>query len=122
MVECRQVTFLRPEGINKRNIIGRFLRLVLFFVFLVIPLFGGIEPSAKRLLPVFLGKNPIILLLTATLNASFPFMLPVATPQNAIVFGSGYTRMDTMVRVGFRLNLIGVVLTTIFITAVSPFL
>lgn len=73
-------------------------------------------------LAVPLGVNPILLLLPATLNASFAFMLPVATPPNAIVFGSGYVRMNTMVRVGLRLNFIGVILTTIFIMLASPIL
>jgi len=69
-------------------------------------------------LAVPLGLNPLVILLPATLNASFAFMLPVATPPNAIVFGTGYVRMSTMVRVGFLMNLIGIVLTTILISVV----
>jgi len=84
--------------------------------------------TTSALLPVIgplaipLGLNPMLLLMPATLNASFAFMLPVATPPNAIVFGSGYIRMDTMVRVGFWLNLIGVLLTTAFVMLVKGFL
>jgi sodium-dependent dicarboxylate transporter 2/3/5 len=40
-------------------------------------------------------------------------MMPVATPPNAIVFGTGYMRIQSMIRAGFALNLIGVVLVTL---------
>ncbi len=59
-----------------------------------------------------LGLNPMALMLSATVSASCAFMLPVATPPNAIVFGSGQVPMGRMVRTGFILNLIGVVLMT----------
>ena len=47
-----------------------------------------------------------MVLLSATLAASCAFMLPVATPPNAIVFATGRIGMDAMARAGFRLNLI----------------
>ncbi len=59
-----------------------------------------------------LGFNPLLLMLPATISASCAFMLPVATPPNAIVFGSGQVEMGRMVRTGVILNLIGVVLIT----------
>ena len=40
-------------------------------------------------------------------------MMPVATPPNAIVFGSGYMAISDMIRAGFVLNLIGIVLVTL---------
>jgi len=42
-------------------------------------------------------------------------MLPVATPPNAIIFGSGYLCIPTMARVGFFLNLIGAVIVTLIV-------
>ena len=54
-----------------------------------------------------------LLCLAATLSASCAFMLPVATPPNAIVFASNRFTMMTMARTGFVINLIGVVLITI---------
>ena len=58
------------------------------------------------------GVNPLILMLPATISASCAFMLPVATPPNAIVFGSGCVEMGRMVRTGIILNFIGVGLIT----------
>ncbi len=61
------------------------------------------------------GMQPIILMAGACLATSFAFMLPVATPPNAIAFGSGYIGMNHMVKAGFWLNLLG----TLLIWAVS---
>jgi sodium-dependent dicarboxylate transporter 2/3/5 len=49
--------------------------------------------------------EPLMLMLPATLAASCAFMLPVATPPNAVVYGSGLVRLPEMARVGFGLNL-----------------
>ena len=58
------------------------------------------------------GVHPFVLMIPATISASCAFMLPVATPPNAIVFSSGSVTMSGMVRVGIIMNLIGVVLVT----------
>ncbi len=58
-----------------------------------------------------LGQNPLLLVVPAAIAASCAFMLPVATPPNAIVFGTGYVTIPQMVRSGFGLNIIGIVLT-----------
>ncbi len=63
-------------------------------------------------LAVAIGVNPLFIMIPATLSASCAFMLPVATPPNAIVFGTGEVRMHHMVRVGIFMNLIGIVLIT----------
>jgi len=55
------------------------------------------------------GFDPALLMLPAALSASCAFMLPVATAPNAIVFGTGEITVEQMVREGFALNLIGVV-------------
>ncbi|MDD2320914.1 MAG: DASS family sodium-coupled anion symporter [Geobacteraceae bacterium] len=57
-----------------------------------------------------IGHNPMLLLVPAALAASSAFMLPVATPPNAIVFGSGYVTIPQMARSGFVVNLIGLAL------------
>lgn len=62
---------------------------------------------------VGLEFDPYLLMFPATLGASFAFMMPVATPPNAIVFGSGRISIGQMVKVGFWLNLIGVILVSL---------
>ena len=59
-----------------------------------------------------MGVSPLMLMLPATVSASCAFMMPVATPPNAIVFGSGYVDMGRMVKSGIIINLIGVILVT----------
>ena len=62
-----------------------------------------------------LGLNPLLLMIPATIAASFGFMLPVGTPPNAIVFSSGYVPMRKMVRAGLILDLISVIMVTVWI-------
>ena len=60
-----------------------------------------------------LGLPPLLLIIPATFAASCAFMLPVATPPNAIVFGSGLVTTGQMSRAGFWLNIVGICLITI---------
>lgn len=59
-----------------------------------------------------LGTAPMLLIVPAAVAASCAFMLPVATPPNAIVFGSGYISMFEMNRAGLLLNIVGIALIT----------
>jgi sodium-dependent dicarboxylate transporter 2/3/5 len=59
-----------------------------------------------------IGLEPVLLLAPAAIAASCAFMMPVATPPNAIVFGSGHVTIPQMCRAGLVLNLIGIVLVT----------
>jgi sodium-dependent dicarboxylate transporter 2/3/5 len=59
-----------------------------------------------------LGVHPYLLLVPAAIAASCAFMLPVATPPNAIVFASGSVTLPQMVKAGFWLNILGIVLTS----------
>jgi sodium-dependent dicarboxylate transporter 2/3/5 len=63
---------------------------------------------------VALGIDPRILMIPATLSASCAFMMPVASPTQAIVFGSGHVTIKQMVRAGIYFNLFGVVWTTLY--------
>ncbi len=71
--------------------------------------------TTATLLPVLaalapgLGVHPYLLIFPATIAASCAFMMPVATPPNAIVFGSGQIRLPEMIRAGIWLNLLGLV-------------
>lgn len=64
-------------------------------------------------LALTLGEHPLLLAVPAALAASCAFMLPVATPPNAIVFSSGHLRIGQMARAGVLLNLVAIVLITL---------
>jgi sodium-dependent dicarboxylate transporter 2/3/5 len=66
------------------------------------------------------GFDPIVLTVPITLAASCAFMLPVATPPNAIVFGSGLLTIPKMARAGMALNIIGIVLVSIVAMTLAP--
>ena len=66
------------------------------------------------------GIDPIVLVVPATLAASCAFMLPVATPPNAIVFGSGLLTIPKMVRAGIVLNILGIVLVSLVALTLAP--
>ena len=70
-------------------------------------------PILAALAPV-LDVPPVLLLLPCTLAASLAFMMPVGTPPNAIVFGTGLVTIPQMVKAGFWLNLAGIVIVTTF--------
>ncbi|RLA21263.1 MAG: SLC13/DASS family transporter [Gammaproteobacteria bacterium] len=67
-----------------------------------------------------MSLSPLLLMLPATLSASFAFMLPVATPPNAIIFGSGRLRVIDMVKTGFLLNLFGIVVVLLMTLLLAP--
>jgi sodium-dependent dicarboxylate transporter 2/3/5 len=76
------------------------------------------------LAPLALGidVHPYLLMVGTTIAASCAFMLPVATPPNAVVFGSGYLKIYDMVRVGIWMNIISIILLTIIIYFLLPYL
>jgi len=75
--------------------------------------------STQMLLPVFAalavssGNNPILFMIPATLASSLAFMLPTATPPNAIIFGTERIQIRTMIRTGFLLNMLGIIVVVI---------
>ncbi|HMP31815.1 MAG TPA: anion permease, partial [Saprospiraceae bacterium] len=64
--------------------------------------------------------HPYYLMIGATLAASCAFMLPVATPPNAVVFGSGLITIREMVKAGFWMNLISVIIITLYLYLLLP--
>jgi sodium-dependent dicarboxylate transporter 2/3/5 len=78
----------------------------------LLPVMGAIAVQA--------GLPPIVLTVPITIAASCAFMLPVATPPNAIVFATGAISIPQMVKAGFFLNLIGIVIVSIVSLYVAP--
>lgn len=82
--------------------------------------------TTAMLLPILapvaisLGVNPYLLLVATTVAASCAFMLPVATPPNAVVFGSGYLRIPDMIKAGIWMNIISIALLTLFVYFLLP--
>jgi sodium-dependent dicarboxylate transporter 2/3/5 len=75
--------------------------------------------TTEMILPIVAGLasviklNPLLLMIPATLAASMAFMLPVATPPNAIIFGTNRIRIIDMVKTGFMLNIISIIIITL---------
>ena len=84
--------------------------------------------TTAMLLPVLaaigieMNIDPLILMISATMAASCAFMLPVATPPNAIVFGAGYLRIPDMIKKGFWLNIISIILISLMVYYFVPIL
>jgi sodium-dependent dicarboxylate transporter 2/3/5 len=77
----------------------------------LVPILASLAPG--------MGHDPFVLIVPAAIAASCAFMLPVATPPNAIVFGSGHVTVPQMARAGFWLNVIGIALITALTYAVA---
>ena len=69
---------------------------------MILPILAGLSITS--------GIHPLMLMIPATLSASMAFMLPVATPPNAIIFGSGRITIGQMARTGLLINLVGAVI------------
>ncbi|WP_017591811.1 SLC13 family permease [Nocardiopsis potens] len=99
------------EGVPTAAVVVAVAVLMLFFTELTsttatittyVPVFGGIALG--------LGMDPLVLVLTTVFAAGFAFMLPVATPPNAIAIATGHITIGQMVRGGWWLNLVGIAL------------
>ena len=79
-----------------------------------VPILGSAAPA--------LGVHPVLLMVPAGIVASYAFMLPVATPPNAIVFGSGRLTIPQMARAGVLLNIAGVTVSTLIVSQLGAIL
>lgn len=101
--------------------------VIIFSVNFITELTSNLATTAM-LLPILapialnLNLNPYMLLVATTVAASCAFMLPVATPPNAVVFGSGYLRIPDMVKTGLWMNLISILVLTGMVYFILPFI
>ncbi len=108
---------------------GVALLLVLFIIIASVNFLTEITSNlatTAMLLPVLaamaitIDVHPYILLVGATVAASCAFMLPVATPPNAVVFGSGYLTIPDMMKAGIWMNILSILLLTAITYYVLP--
>ncbi|WP_271766100.1 SLC13 family permease [Aquimarina algiphila] len=109
---------------------GVYLITLLVFIVTVVNFLTEITSNVattSMLLPVLasmslsLDVHPFILMVGATIAASCAFMLPVATPPNAVVFGSGFLTIPDMMKKGFWLNIISIILIVIVTYYLLPY-
>ena len=105
---------------------------VLVLVFVIITLvnffteFTSNLATTAMLLPILapiaisLNMNPYMLMVACTIAASCAFMMPVATPPNAVVFGSGYLRIPDMIKSGIWMNIISILFLTLMVYYFLP--
>ncbi|HEX9829949.1 MAG TPA: SLC13 family permease, partial [Bacteroidota bacterium] len=68
------------------------------------------------------GENPVALVVAAAVAASMAFMLPVATPPNALVYSTGYIRIGEMMKAGIWLDVIGWLFTVGILVVVADWI
>ncbi|XQW86328.1 SLC13 family permease [Thalassotalea piscium] len=95
LVICLAITFLTELTSNTAT------------TTMILPIIGATAIAANY--------HPLMFMIPATISASFAFMLPVATPPNAIVYGSGWVTINKMSKAGIYLNLIGAILITMMV-------
>lgn len=106
------------DFLEQAGVLLTILSVVAFVVFLTE--FASNTASAALLVPVFatiaeaLGLSPVILSALIAVAASCAFMLPVATPPNAIVFATGHIKQKEMMRIGMVLNVACIGALTLF--------
>jgi sodium-dependent dicarboxylate transporter 2/3/5 len=106
--------------------------LMLIVLMIAVIVFVGELASNTAMAAVFLpiagasalelGASPVMLSMAVALAASLGFMLPVATPPNAIVYGSGAIRMKDMMRAGVLLDILGILVVAMLVMSAGQWL
>ena len=106
--------------------------LMLILLMIAVIVFVGELASNTAMTAVFLpivgasalelGASPLMLSMAVALAASLGFMLPVATPPNAIVYGSGAVKMRDMIRAGLLLDILGILVVALLVMSVGQWL
>ena len=117
---------LQMSGLKGAHLV--ILVLIITFVVIFLTEVTSNTATATLILPVLgalavaVGVDPLSLMVPAAVAASYAFMLPVATPPNAIVFSSRYVTIPQMARAGFYMNLVAALVITLFVIVVLPFI
>ena len=118
-------------GTQMNAIQGLPLFLIVFVIIAAVNFLTEITSNlatTAMLLPILapialqLDVHPYVLMVGAACAASCAFMLPVATPPNAVVFGSGYLQIKDMVRAGIVMNLVSIALLVAMVYLILPWL
>lgn len=104
------------------TVVPLFVFLLVIVVFsIILTEFMSNTASAAMILPLLyslstqMQMDPVLLVLTATIAASYGFMMPAGTPPNAMVFSSGYVPQSDMIKAGLMINILfSIILTTYF--------
>lgn len=105
--------FIDMQGLDPAALVAGISAIVVFLTEVT-----SNTATSQILLPVVASVarqieiNPLLLMLPVTLSASMAFMMPVATPPNAIVFASGRLLIRDMIKTGFIINIIAIILIT----------
>jgi len=106
---------------------GLFLLIIIAAVNFLTEITSNVA-TASMILPILsavsysMGVHPFGLMVGAALAASCAFMLPVATPPNAVVFGSGYLTIPDMFKAGIWMNILSILIITFFVYFILPLL
>jgi sodium-dependent dicarboxylate transporter 2/3/5 len=129
--QLEKAGLIQLMGENIAHYAGDNLFLLIFSIALISIFLSEVMSNVAQVIvfaPVIAGMadalqlNPILLGLPMTLGASCASMLPMGTPPNAIVFASGHLRLKDMVKTGFVMNIIAVILITLFCYFLVPLL
>jgi sodium-dependent dicarboxylate transporter 2/3/5 len=129
--QLEKAGLIQLMGKNIAEYAGDNLFLLIFSITLISIFLSEVMSNVAQVIvfaPVVAGMadalqlNPILLGLPMTLGASCASMLPMGTPPNAIVFASGYLRLKDMMKTGFVMNIIAVILITLFCYFLVPLL
>jgi sodium-dependent dicarboxylate transporter 2/3/5 len=118
---AESLTFL--SGLNPWFVLVSIVALVIFLTELT-----SNTATAAMLLPVTvsvaaaMGAEPLGFMIAATLASSFAFMMPVATPPNAIVYSSRMVSIGQMAGAGIWLNILGLLLISVYVVFAAPLL
>ncbi len=116
--------FIISSAGNKESLLAITFFSVTFCVFLTEV--ASNTASANIAIPIIIALskaasiNPVVPVFASALGCSFAFMLPVSTPPNAIVYGSGYIPIQKMIKIGFILEIVGIVLICLGVGVIAP--